>query len=101
MEADISAEVKRDLFVNGLNGELHMHLQLEQPITYNEALRKARVKNSVQKKSNDSKLLTEIKRTVDEMKISQQKKDANTVNAIQQQPMASHLDAMREIERPQ
>lgn len=47
LEADIGPEIKRDLFISEINEELHMYLQIEQPITYNEALRKARVKDAV------------------------------------------------------
>lgn len=47
LEADIGPEIKRDLFISEMNEELHMYLQIEQPITYNEALRKARVKDAV------------------------------------------------------
>ena len=82
LEADIGPEIKRCLFINGLNEELQMYLWLEQQRTYNEALRKARVKDLVKKNNTDLQLLAYIMKKLNEIKSNQQAKETIEVNAV-------------------
>ena len=44
LEANIDNAIKRNLFINDLNGSLTIHLQLKQPHIYQEPLKRSCVK---------------------------------------------------------
>ena len=104
----LDGETKLDLFINGLNTDLKQHLQLRQPKSYREAVRAARVKESIRKESannrdEDMKKILELLKSqkvnseLEEriQKLENQKKTTNLA-AVN---LADPVDAGRAIER--
>lgn len=119
-ELETNEGTKRDVFVNGLQGGLKNHLQLHQPITYNEAVRFARVvRDSVVDEKDQYvgdmrkvlETLTEHKTTMDNNKSNYENTWQQQVNKrlesleVQKNPsvdivnLANPVDATREVER--
>ena len=82
-------------FINCFNDELQMYLLREKPTTYNEALREARAKDLVKKKTTGLQLPANIMKTLDEIRTNQNKKESSAVNAVHQLLTTGHVDDMR------
>ena len=80
-------QTKLDLFIQGLDNSLKQHLLLKQPRTFDQALRAARLKDSVQQQDSNVDILLEklVKRL--------QKQDLKASPASS--PLASEIDKLK------
>ena len=68
LEANIDNAIKRNLFINDLNGSLPIHLQLKQPHIYQAPLKRSCVKKLFKWESEESIMLQEALQKLNKIK---------------------------------